>query len=314
MKPFARAVIFVPALTALLAASAPAADFDALYKKAEAALARRDAERADFYVARCLGLAAASPEAAERNAAVERLYEKNPPPPEAFISSSYDPAFLEWFENAMRPLWGAPEERVRERYGSVEVRSVREGRFFAAVTAYPKIEAWFTADDARLGSTRLLLAVGSSEKGRRATLIAGKYVEGRRAVPFRPVEFNSRSHALQYVWEPFFDDADGDGKPELWLRYNLTWGNGYRQFLDVYSIGESLTLLRRFEGANEGLARRVGANVETAAGRGSKGGLSHFDHDVHRIETWEWRDGDFEKTAERDVPHLLRSGAWKETV
>jgi hypothetical protein len=316
MKPFLRAAVFLPIFLSLFTVSAPAADFDALYKKAEAAFAARDSQHADFYVARYLGLAAADSASGKGVADIDRLYVTHPPTPVAFLSSVYDPGFMDWFEKAMLPLWGVSEDRVREKYGSVEVRSVREGKRFAVVTAYPKIEAWFRADDTQAGSKRLLLAVGSSAKGRRATLIAGVYADGRRPVSFKPMELNSQSHALQYVWEPFFSDVDGDGTPELWIRYNLTWGNGFTQFLDIYRMDEKeLTLLKRFTGANEGLARRTAAGkVETATGRGSMGGLSHFEYDTHRLQTWEWRNGAFEKTEERDIPHLLRSGAWRETV
>ena len=305
------AMLLAPASTL-----ASAADFDSLYKKAATAIAARDTQHADFYVARYLGLAASDPQSGKGAADLDRLYAAHPLTPAAFLSSAYDPGFVEWFEKAMLMLWGVSEERVREKYSSVEVRSVRAGKRFAVVTAYPKVEAWFTTDDAQAGSKRLLLVPGSSAKGRRATLIAGFYAAGDRLVPFKPVELNAQAHALQYVWEPFFEDLDGDGAPELWLRYNLTWGNGFTQFLDVYRMNEKeLTLLKRFTGANEGVARRVAAGrVETATGRGSKGGLSHFEYDAHRLEIWEWRKDIFEKTGEKDIPHLLRNGAWKETV
>jgi hypothetical protein len=215
----------------------------------------------------------------------------------------------------MRPLWAQPDDRVRDKHGSVEVRNVRSGKLFAVVTAYPKIESWFTAGEAAGEPRRLLMAVGSSAKGSRAALIAGTLVEGRGPVSLPPVEFNTQSHALQYVWEPRFEDLDGDGSPEIWLRYNLTWGNGFAQFLDVYRVeADKLSLVKRFEGMNEGIARRVGpGRVETARGEG-KGGLSHFEYDAHRFETWEFKNKEFVKTSENRKPHVLRSAAWKEYV
>lgn len=290
-------------------------ELDVLYKKAETALASKDARRADFYVARYLGLSAHADVLEAGRAAVERFYAAHPPAPAAFISASYDEGFLRWFENAMVPLWGAPGERVREKYGSVEVRNVRSGKYFVAVVAYPKMEAWFAAVEAG-ESKRFLPVMGSVSKGSRAIVIAGEYVEGRAPISFPPVEINGQSHALQYVWEPRFEDLDGDGMPEIWLRYNLTWGNGFTQFLDVYHIlKKELVLVRRFEGPNEGVARRIApGRVETARGAGSQGGLSHFEYDTHVFETWEFKNGEFEKISERASPHLLRNEAWKEYV
>lgn len=280
------------------------------------AIERGDKKNADFWLARYLGLwsrSVASNQAALLPGDVEPILAKRRLEPEGFLSGGYSASFLNWFEYATFEKWGVESSRVRERYGSMEIGYAGDENYFVTVTASPLIQTWFTSSDTGLGkSRRLVLAAAVAEGADRPMIYAGRLVNKVTAVTFKPVELDVKKHALLYLWTPELHDVDADGIPEVWLRYNVAWGNGFAQILDIYRIeDDTLKLWKKFEGLNEGIARRLGGNtVELGQGFGSRPTLAHLDYDRHRLEIWEYEAGDFHKSSEKQVEHLLKSDAW----
>lgn len=277
--------------------------------EAKKALEKKDLRKADLWLARCLASGAQGPELAG-------LMTKRDLPPAAFISGAYDRSFVDWFESVVRPRWGRGDADKRARYGSVEIESVTGGDYFATVVAAPELQSWLVSESEGV-SRPLVLALGSAKPA--PLVYAGKQVGGRTLIQFPAVRLTTANKPLHKVWPPEIADLDGDGVPEIWVRYNLIWGNGYTQVLSLYKIKDdsSLSLMKEFRGENEGIARRLSdGRVEVAAGFGSKPGLSHFLYDKHRLETWAYQKGKriFVKVASKEIPHLLRSKDWEKFV
>lgn len=284
-----------------------AADLKSCLDNAEQSLSRADLRMADFWMARYLG------QGGETKSAADFLVRRSPSP-SGFLSSLYDDEFVDWFVSSARGLWGVTQDRVREARGTVEVASSVFGDHFAAVSAAPELQYWYVQKGEGM-SPPLLMVVGSSRT--RVALLAGRLSSGRPAAYFPAAFLNMRKHALQYVWPPEFADLDGDRVPELWVRYNLLWSNGYQQVLDVFRINAEgpLTLLKEFRGENEGTARRLPDNrVEVATGFGSRKGLAHLNYDRHTVTAYIYKEGEFVKDSSKVVPHLLQSKAWKDTL
>ena len=273
-------------------------------------MARRDKPKADFYIARCLSFVLNGRDASKTAADLQPLIKRRSLLPTAFLPASYNPEFLEWFEVSVNKRWDPSPERIQERLGIVEVTRSSQDNYFASVGAYAEMQTWHVqADD---GTRPMTLAMGSAKK--KPFLIAGKFVGGTAPKLFKTVPLGVASHALHYAWKPDIVDLDGDGVPEIWLRYNIAWGNGFTQVLAIYKITDEYepVLFKEFRGANDGVARRVDDNrVEVATGFGSHVGLSPMEYDKHRLETFEFRDGQFVKTGESEVSHLLKGPDWK---
>lgn len=281
-----------------------------LLKKADEAVLRGEKKRADFCVARYLGLC-------EKEGAVcggadlAPFLKKRQLTPKAFLPGDWDGAFLDWFEKSVRTRWGVEAERVREKQRSFEIsQNTFENRYFATLVAYPELQLWHVVKDGVISRPMVLPMAGFRD---RPTLFFGKILKGA-TYPFTPLFLDTQKRALHYVWSPGFFDIDGDGVPELWLRYNLAWGNGFSQVLDVYRIQDDreLVLFKRFQGDRQGFARRLPAGtVEVGTGFASRNAL-RAEPDRHKVETWEFREGAFRKTDEKEIPFLLKGPGWAE--
>ncbi|HTL71575.1 MAG TPA: hypothetical protein VL404_09830 [Candidatus Eisenbacteria bacterium] len=304
---FTKAAAFLLLGGAALGAAAPPTLEDFL-ANAALAIGQRNPKRADFWIARYLARKG-PPEA------IQDLLDKRRLNPAGFLSDTFAPDFLDWFEKSTHALWAAEGPRVQEGLGAMEIAQASESGRFVAVVASPELQSWFTwsaGDSAK--NRRLLLAPASASGGSKIYLYSGKRLNNKVPVYFPPVELDTKKRPLQYVWKPEFHDLDGDGAPEVWLRYNLLRGNGFTQALDIFSMNEEkgLVLVRRFQGEFEGIARRLDTGeVEEAAGTGSKRGLAHLEFDQHRIDTWEFKGGSFSKKSRRFVDHILKSDDWK---
>ena len=118
---------------------------------------------------------------------------------------------------------------------------------------------------------------------------------------------------IQRIWPLEFHDLDGDGKDELWVRYNKAWADGFSQELAIYRIKDnSLELIKKFEGLAEGIARRLDGNkIQVGTGFTDNSAIGHIGYDQHHLEIWEYEKGKFVKTSEKNVPHILWSDEWK---
>jgi len=126
-------------------------------------------------------------------------------------------------------------------------------------------------------------------------------------------EMDVAEHHIQHVWPLEFHDLNGDGRDELWVRYNEAWADGFSQSLAIYKIKENgLELVKKFEGEAEGIARRLpDGRIEVGTGFTDKEATGHMGYDKHRLEIMEYKDGKFVKVSERDVPHILWSKGWE---
>ena len=297
---FAVLFFFLPVFSSAAQAEDPLSDPAELIKNAAAQMKIPDRKKSDFYASRYLGLCekASCPDVSFKEFLKIRQLE-----PKAFVPDEWDAGFLEWFEKSVLARWAAAPERIREKKRSFEISHTSyENRYFATVVAYPELELWHVLDDG-LVSRPMVLAMGSFRA--RPALYFGKIVRGA-SVHSGPVHIDTKKRTLHYVWKPEFFDLDGDGKPELWLRFNIAWGNGFAQVLEIYKIREDkIVLLERFEGLPDGFARRLpDGRVEVATS-------VRAEQKTHTVETWQYIDKEFMKIDKKQRPFVLKSPDWK---
>ena len=180
-----------------------------------------------------------------------------------------------------------------------------DGNYYVVVNAYPFIEAWSVAGEEAVYSTAVIAS------GSKPFIESGELTDGKSSKQFDKVELDV---LLQHVWRPEFHDLDNDGIPEIWIRYNRTMGTGFSQELIIYKIkGDKLVLFKKFTGSPEGIARRLeDGKIEVAEGFTNKEATGHLGYDQHHFEIFEYKNGEFVKVSEKDLPHILRSEAWKD--
>jgi hypothetical protein len=309
---FLSALFFLSIVSPSTAAEVSDELFQSLKQKAAVAVEDWEPRIADFYLARYLGLAAKYPESNKSRQDVEELIRNRKLYPKAFLPGDFDAGFLKWFETGLDARWGSEDARVREKYRSIEVQSViGKDNYFATVVMVPELESWFVAkvDQAPIPMT---LVLGSASE--KTLVFAGRHFQNVPPVRFPALVLKTQKHAVHYFWAPDFYDLDGDGKPELWLRYNLAWENGFTQVLGIYRMGDTgrPALIKEFRGENEGIARRLSnGEVEVATGMGSESSLPHMSYDRHRLALWRFEKGDFKKISEKTLPHLLKDPGWE---
>ena len=269
-------------------------------------------KKADFYLARYIGLAARYPESKKTRKDLEELLRKRQLNPKAFLPGDFDPDFLEWFEKGLDARWGTEETRTKEKFLSIETENmVSDAQYFATVTMVPELQSWFVMKE---GSSprAMMLVLGSARDN--PLIFCGRLFQSAPAIYFHPLELPTQKHAVHFFWTPEFYDLDKDGTPELWLRYNLAWDNGFVQVLGIYKLGEQnqWVLLKEFRGENEGIARHLGGDkVELAIGFGSRNEILRMNFDRHHLQVWEFKKGEFHKIFEKKVPHILKNSGWK---
>ncbi len=298
-------------------ASVDLPDSTSLLTKAEEALRSGSKKKADFYVTRYLTLCSTGSEQGCSSEALQTFLKKRQLVPKSFISADWDPGFLDWFGKAPRELWSVQDDLVREKFRSFEIsRATYEGknekRYFVSVVAYPELELWHFVENG-VFLKPLLLTVGSWRD--RPVVFFGKVFKDQPSFQSSSVYLDTQRRTLQYVWKPEFFDLDGDQMPEIWIRYNISWGSGYSQILDIYKIKDEreLVFLKRFQGVPEGIARRLpDGRVEAASRVSVQSSTASTPEDKHHQEIWEYVGGEFRKTAEEDIPNILNTPQWAE--
>jgi hypothetical protein len=264
------------------------------YARAEKAISGRNFREADFRLTKILSR--------EPGRDLKELLKKRALPPPSLLSPEYDSAFTDWFFEASRSLWSLSDNKIKEDHKTYELRFVREGRYFAAIAASPRLEQWSVS---KPGAPVNVISTG--DPAAKVTLLSN----------YPTVYLETGRHALQYVWMPQFKDIDGDKVPEIFIRYNLTWGNGFRQYLAVYKINNDikLQLFWKFEGQSEGVAKLLpDGRVMTASGGASQPSLSHMSYDLWKAEYWTFDGHEYKKTEEKSFPHPLKSRDWQNFV
>ncbi len=289
-------------------------DFKALIQKAEYAFYEKfNRKRTDFWVARFLGLSSRYPEAGYSIQTIEPFLKKRKLTPKAFIPDDWEASFVQWFETSVHERWAVDEKKVREKHRSFEIaESVLDDKFFAKIIATPEIEMWHIVHEGVIKKPLWMAMASHAEK---PALFFGKILAGTVGLPQAAFVFlNTERRNVHYVWKPDFYDIDGDGVKEVWARFNLGWGNGFAQILEIYKIknGSELVLFKRFKAEPEGMVRRLSdGKVELATARASHDRLSRMQYDIHHVETWEFKDGEFKRSSEKDIPFIYRSPDWK---
>jgi len=278
-----------------------------IYKKAEQAIEEGNMEEADFWLARYMGLTTFNEDTERNYFDLLPLFEKREDlKPTSFISGKYSDDFLDFFTLGMHDFWSIPDEGIREEDLEFAVRADSDGDYFVQIIISPRLECWsILKENIKLAVIPLISLM------KPAFIVSGKLKDGKPITHFPRVEINSDKHFLHYIWPVGFHDLDNDNIPEVWIRYNRTWASGFSQVLDIYKIekNEKLVLLKRFEGLAEGIARRLGdGRIEVAKGFGDTG---HMGYDQHHFEIWEYKEGEFIKISERNVPHILWTDEWE---
>jgi len=280
----------------------------AIYEKAEQAIEQDNKEEADFWMARYMGLTSFNLETERNFSDLYPLFEKREDllKSAAFISGKYTDSFIEFFLMVTHQFWGIPEEGIKEDLHQFAVRANSDGKYFAQVVISPFLESRTVIKDK---NSLAVIPLGSLANP--PFLVSGKLENNEPVKRFPAFVLDTEQHFLHYVWPIEFHDLDKDNIPEIWIRYNAAWADGFSQMLDIYKIedDEKLVLFKKFEGKSEGIARRLSdGTIEVGEGFGTG---AHLDFDQFRITTWQYKEGIFEKTDEKVIPHILLSEEWE---
>ena len=298
-RKFTIAVVF--ALTTLLTGQAKAdeAFYEELLGKAISAFDSNDKITAAFYAAKYLGITMRDE---DTDHGPDHLISYLHGRATSFTTLDYDQDFLRFFFYENWRMWGIHPTEMRKKRMRIPLFGTTYGNMIVEIWGYPRIENWFL-----LGKKNKYAPLLPSKNMTALLVELDSQKKERRRWKFQ-IEAN-----VQYLWYPELHDVDGDGRKELLVRYNYAKASGFSQILDIYSINKdgSHSLLKRFDGDAEGIARRVGDQFEVAHSFASHEGLGHLYWDKHRIERWELKGGKFVKVSEKVIPHILRSDVWE---
>jgi hypothetical protein len=292
--------VFTALLTLLtFQARADEAFYEEMLGKAIAAFESNDEVTAAFYSAKYLGVTMRDE---NTDHGPDHLISYLAGRATSFTTLDYDQGFLRFFFYENWRMWGIHPTEMRKKKLSVPLFGTTYGNMIVEIWGYPRIENW--------------LLIGKNNKS--AALLTSKSMtaflvelDSQKKEKMR-WEFQIEAN-VQYLWYPELYDVDSDGRKELLVRYNHAKGSGFSQILDIYSIKEdgSHSLMKRFNGDAEGIARRVGDQFEVAHSFARHEDLGHLSWDKHRVERWEFKGAEFVKVSEKVIPHILRSEAWE---
>lgn len=279
-----------------------------IYRNAEQAIKGGDIPVSDFWLARYMGLTAFNKETQHDMSDLFPLLDSRKDlKATAFISGRYHRDFIDFFFYAPQGLWGVADDGINEKKREFIVRSDSGEGHFAELVMVPRLEKWICIKEKKN-------SVAVVPLGNRPFISAGKLKNDAPETFFTEIPLAVDDFNVQYAWPIEFHDLDGDGIPEIWVRYNLAWADGFSQELAIYKIkeGKELVLQKKFSGQAEGIARRLEGNkVEVGHGFTNKDATGHLGYDQTHLEVWEYRKNDFLKTSERDVPHILWTPEWQ---
>jgi hypothetical protein len=307
------AVILLVPFTVFAAVSPVDRKLGEMYRLAERAIERKDFPMADFQIARFLAVTESSQDTKKGYDSVVPLFNKMQDrlKETGFISGKYHASFVNFFFSGPRVLWDLPEQNIKKD-GMCAVRSNIDGTntYVAMFIMAPCLKRWQYMPDRPLS---VVIPMGSAARG--ATIQAGR-VSAKGSVDFfSPYDLKPGKYQnIQWVWNVEFHDLDGDNVPEIWARYNVTVSDGFTQRLDIFKIvkNSGLRLLKRFEGKDEGIARRRGdGTIETGCGYSDDKSAGHLDYDRYMLERWKYDGKNFIKTGSSSVKHALLSEEWK---
>jgi len=285
----------------------------ALYKKASEAIQKGNEQDADFYLARYMGVSFLDKKTNKSISDLYPLFKKyKVSKPTAFISGKYSKDFIEWFIFSSHIMWGKQfdeDTEVNKESNSFCVAYNDNKEYYAAIIGSPYLEGWFVMND----KDQKIATLALIDYRKKPYIVIGRHKNGKEATLIERKVLDVEDHHIQHIWDPEFHDLDGDGKDELWVRYNKAWGDGFSQELAIYKIKDNkLELLKKFEGLAEGIAQRLNNGlIEVGKGFTSKEATGHLGYDQTHIQTFEYKNSKFIKVSEKDVPHILWSDEWE---
>lgn len=285
------------------------ANLKTIYQNAEKATKAGDIKKSDFWMARYMGLTMSDETKRGYPDLVPLFKERSDLKPVSFISGHYTDEFIDFFIRGTYPSWGIPDEGVTEEDNEFVIQAANDGTYFAQLAISPYLENWYITRE----PAQIRIIPFGDWHAKPPQILAGKLKNGETEKVFPKFNLKIGEHPLHYVWPIEFHDLDRDEVPEIWIRYNAAWGSGFSQMLDIYKIknDQELVLLKQFEGPAEGIAKRLkDGKIQVAEGFSDKS-VGHMGFDQHRLETWEYKNGDFVKISEKNIPHILRSDEWK---
>lgn len=278
-----------------------------IFKNAEDATAKGNIEQSDFWMARYIGLTTLNNNTKRGYPDLIPLFQQRKDlKSTAFISGKYDDSFIEFYARGTCGLWGIPDEGIDKEKREFIIQSYSDDQYFVEVSASPRLENW--------SILKKPVVVAVIPLGVNPVILSGKLDKGKPVKYFKKMPFDVGESFIHYVWQPEMHDLDGDGTPEIWIRYIKAWADGFSQELAIYKIKDDseLVLLKQFSGEAEGIARRLDGNkVEAGTGFTDKN-VGHIGFDQTHLEIWEYKDGKFVKTSEKNIPHILWNKSWDE--
>lgn len=294
------------------------------FSKASESLEQNDKKGANFWLARYISSASNDE---MLGFVFEYIYplidNHNFAPPISYLSGKYDTDFLGWFIYSTYPMWdfndGEPEIKMSEDI-TFQLAGIKDGNYAAVVLgSHPMLETWSfigLPDNENVALTSVLgnpeeeIYLSVAELEDKINEQENHYDDKKS---YDKIEIDLGGHPLQHLWEPDFYDLEGDGLPEIFIRYNKANASGFEQDLDIYKIknDRELYLFKKFTGESEGIARRAGDKIEVGYGKG-KDGEGHLNFSAFILENWVYKNGDFIKQSEQEIPHILLSSVWQE--
>lgn len=162
-------------------------------------------------------------------------------------------------------MWNVPDEMIRKENREYIFRSYADERYFVEVSGIPDLQACCILKEP--------IFINIVPFATDAKVYSGKLEDGKVTQRFKSIPLDVEDYPTHYVWSPELHDLDGDGTPEVWVRYVRAWAPGISQELVIYKITDKgeLALLKHFSGNTEGVARRLDGNrVEVGSGRSDK--------------------------------------------
>lgn len=278
------------------------------YKEAEQAIKEEDHQKSDFYSARYMGKSLFNEDTDKSITDLYPLFKEQNLLSTSLLSRAYDMEFIEWFVYSPARYWANDMVIWEDIQYAFKINGAGNGNYYVVISAYPFIEAWSVTGQETAYSTAFVALA------KKPFIVSGELTDGKSSKEFEEVELDVYDLALQHIWKPEFHDLDNDGIPEIWLRYNITQGTGFFQELVIYKIeNDKLLLFKKFTGDAEGIARRLeDGTIEVAEGFTDSKATGHLGYDQHHFETFEYKNGEFVKVSEKDVPHILHSEVWKD--
>jgi len=291
--------------------SAPAVteELKTALSKAEKAIDKKNERDIDFYLARAMGLISNSSDLGEYWKEANALLKKAGLGMSVEAPYAFSQSFTEYLLETPATLWGCPPDGVDKEGRRMCITLVSDGKIALNIIASPMLERWGLFG----GTGKKFFADLPECSTEEPPFIAyTRLKDGKPSGKGDRQVLDLKGMALMHLWPVDFFDLDGDGVNEVLIRCNAAAHNGFTQFLFIYKpSGDTLKLVGRLEGGNEGIARRVKGKVfEVGAGISPGKGDRKAPSEM-RLDTIKYEGGKFTKVSQKNIPNPLKGEDWK---